>query len=126
MWFKSKLLTATLVVAAASTLTISQAEARDSDAAAVLVGIAVGGLTTYALQHAHEHHHRDYDRDYGYYEQREYPEPPRRHCPPRRVEHTVIYNPPQRDYDRVSYREEGHRRGGSYEYEREYERRGSF
>ena len=136
MWTKRKLIPATLLVAAASALSINQAQALGNDEAAILVGVAVGGLTTYALQHANDHHrHND-----GYYERRdyrEYREPPRRHCPPKRVEHYVIHNPPQyreREYERVSYRDDrgqhrgwDNRRGGNgYEYEYEYRRRGEF
>ena len=138
MWFKSKLLPATVLVAATGALTINQAQAFGDDEAAILVGVAVGGLTTYALQNASRdrHHHHYYGGGgggYEYYERREYREPPRRHCPPKRVEHYVIHNPPQyheRGYERVSHRGDrghhrGHRRGG-YEYEYEYSRRGSF
>lgn len=132
MWFKSKLLPATILVAAAGTLAVSQAQAIGDDEAAILVGVAVGGLTTYALQNARrDHHHHHYYGGGGYesyYERREYREPPRRHCPPKRVEHYVIHNPPQyreRGYERVSHRgDRGYRRG--YEYEYEYSRRGAF
>lgn len=136
MWIKRKLLPATLLVAAAGALTMNQAQALGNDEAAILVGVAVGGLTTYALQHANDHHHRHRDEGYEYYERREYREPPRRYCPPKRVEHYVIHNPPQyreREYERVSYRNDNgrhrgweNRRGGGYEYEYEYQRRGSM
>jgi hypothetical protein len=139
MWFKSKLLPATVLVAAAGALATNQAQAFGNDEAAILVGVAVGGLTTYALQNANRdrHHHHHYyggGGGYEYYERREYREPPRRHHhhhhhhhhKTKRVEHYVIHNPPQyreRGYERVSHR--GHRRGG-YEYEYEYSRRGAF
>lgn len=135
MWLKNKLLPATILIAAAGALTVNQAQAFDDDAAAVLVGVAVGGLTTYALQNAskhHHHHHRGYEYEY---ERREYREPPRYHHRPVRVEHYVIHHPPQyyeRGYERVGYgHHRGHHKGrdhyhGGYEYEYEYKRRSSF
>lgn len=141
MWFKQKWRSATVLVLAASALSINQAQALGDDEAAILVGVAVGGLTTYALQQAGKHHHGGHyggHRDGGYeyeYERREYREPPRRHHSHTRVEHYVIHNPPQhRDqgYHRVGHghhkgdrRGRGHR-GGGYEYEYEYKRRSSF
>lgn len=129
--FKSKLLPVTLLVAAASALSINQAQAFGDDEAAILVGVAVGGLTTYALQNANRHHYRD---DYrGGYESHHHHHHHHHHKPKhRRVEHYVIHNPPQyreRGYERVSHRgNRGHRghRGGGYEYEYEYRRHGSF
>ena len=118
--FKSKLLPTTILVAAASVFSVSQAQAH-GDAAAVLVGVAVGGLTTYALQNAHRHHggghghHGHHRGGHGHHG----------HHVPKRVEHYVIHNPPQyqeRRYERVSNR--GHRGRGGYEYEYEYSRRG--
>ena len=132
MFSKRKLLPATLLVAAASALSINQAQALGDDEAAILVGVAVGGLTTYALQQHNKHHH---DRGgYEYYERREYREPPRRNCPPKRVEHYVIHHPPQyreREYERVSYRGDNGRHRGwdnrrGYEYEYEYKRGRAF
>jgi|SRR5690606_24702393 len=139
MWLKNKLLPATVLIAAAGALSVNQAQAFDDDAAAVLVGVAVGGLTTYALQNANKHHHH-HRGGYEYeYERRHYREPPRHHHRPVRVEHYVIHNPPQHrggGYDRVGYGHDrgyhrGHHKGrdrhrGGYEYEYEYKRKSSF
>ena len=125
MLTKKLLLPAAALIASAGIFSTSQAYAFSDNDAAVLVGVAVGGLTAYAIKHAH-------DRDRyieSYHERREYREPPRRYCPPRRVEHYVIHNPPQyrewdRDggYGRAAYHDNGRHRGG-YEYEYEYKRR---
>ncbi len=124
MFTKRKLLPASLLVAVASALSINQAQAMGDNEAAILVGVAVGGLTTYALQQHDRHHHNH--GGYEYYERREYREPPRRRCPPQRVEHYVIHNPPQYrqgGYDRVGYRGDyGHHHG----YENEYRRGRNF
>lgn len=123
--FKSKRLPATILVAAVSVLGINQAQAFGNDEAAILVGVAVGGLTTYALQNANRDHHHYHGRGYEYREPRRHHHHHHHHYKPKRVEHYVIHNPPQyreRGYERVRHR--GHR-GGDYEYEYEYRRRGS-
>ena len=116
MLTRKLLLPTAALIASAGLFSASQAYAFDNDDAAVLVGVAVGGLTAYAISHANDHY-RDYRPQYEY---REYRPAPPRYCPPRRVvEHVVIQRPPQyrhwdRDgdrvrYDRVSYYGDDHR-----------------
>ena len=105
MLTKKLLLPTAALIASAGLFSASQAYAFDNDDAAVLVGVAVGGLTAYAISHANDHY-RDYRPQYEY---REYRPAPPRYCPPRRVvEHVVIQRPPQYrhwdwDHDRVRY-----------------------
>ena len=131
MWIKRKLIPATILLAVTGAFSINQAQAIGKNEAAILVGVAVGGLTTYALQNAGNHHHHS-----NHYQRREYHEPPRRHHSYTRVEHYVIHKPPQHrghGYHRSSYgqdkkhqRGRDKRRGGGYEYEYEYKRRTAF
>jgi hypothetical protein len=109
----------------------------NDDETAVLVGVAVGGLAAISTKHHLDHDRWDRQRG-GYSEHHYYREAPRRHCPPKRVEHYVIHEPPryreyEREYRRVGYgKDRGHhrgwdkhgRRGGGYEYEYEYRRTG--
>ena len=144
MWFKMKktVIPVLAMLVAAGLFGARQAYALNDDETAVLVGVAVGGLAAISTKHHLDHDRWDRNRggysEYHYYER----EAPRRYCPPKRVEHYVIHEPPryreyEREYKRVGYgRGHGHdrgrhrgwdkhgRRGGGYEYEYVYSRTG--
>lgn len=122
---KSKLLPA-VALAAAGVLSINQAHALGSNEAAILVGVAVGGLTTYALQQSAKshHHHHHYQ-----------PAPPPRHHhhPPPHHHKPVHHAPPKHAHTARPFRAHPpapkghavHGRDRGYEYVYEY-RRGTF
>lgn len=133
---------------AVGTLTTNQAYALNDDEAAVLVGLAVGGLTAYAVKHHREHDRHDWEyrerREKRYYDggdhyygddRQEYHRDKHRHnkhCrhhKPRRhshkVEHYVVHNPPAYGH-RKNHHKRHHENGyypSGYEYEYEYRKK---
>lgn len=131
---KSKLLPA-LVLATAGALSVNQAQAFGSDEAAILVGVAVGGLTTYALQNAksqHHHHHYHQPPRHGHHQSHHRPHhPPKHHSSkhhPPKHHHKPVYNShkaPHHGHKPMPKARAVHSRDRGYEYVYEY-RRSSF
>ena len=149
--FKKLTLPVMACVFALSALGTNQAYALNDDEAAVLVGLAVGGLAAIAVKHHREHDRRDWeyrerhryerrgnDRGHykGHYRANANNHRHDRHCNHTRqrshkVEHYVIHNPPSHYHKQKShygkhhgYHKKHHRVG--YEYEYEYIKRVRF
>ena len=97
-----------------------QAYALSDDETAVLVGLAVGGVTALSVKHHLDHDRHNY-RTQSYYKQRRhehhycdhrgrhYHDVPRHvYREPRHSEHYVIHRPPARHFDRRSDRDHHH------------------
>lgn len=100
-----KVLALCCAVAALVTLPTTKAMALSDDEAAILVGIAVGGLAAYSVKH-----HREHDRalSHNYSHSNRHIHNKRCHKGrSTRVEHYVVHNPPSRVYGnhRIKYRQ---------------------
>lgn len=123
-------------MAALLALPTSKALALSDDEAAVLVGIAVGGLAAYSVKHHREHDRQDWkygNQAHGYSHNRSHNYHHKKRCHQNRstrVEHYVVHNPPTRVYrnHRVKYRTSNYdsRPRGHYRSHKHYDKHYGF
>ena len=111
MWFNKSLFPLAVLITSWGLLGSSQASALGDEEAAVLFGMAVGGLAAIALNHDREHHSR-----HSRVVRTEVYLPRHRHSEPRRtvhqhVDHYVIIDSHHEHNYKKNYRDHGHGKG---------------